>query len=281
MVDPTPHNRFEELAAGYVLGNLASDEMAEFQQLATEHPALWDEVTGLQETLDLLPFALAESQPQRSARNHIMQSAAQGCVCHRSATNHSSPDSTPLGQNLWQYCGSHHGDSWRADGSFSAPIGSGSTGVGGAKKSHGCTALFSSTTGAPQKCRYHHHRYVRQPELAWGRTDPCGSSQVLEKRAEGGGYSQQSADGTRGFAKGAGPYACGHADSVTDEFQIIGGECVHLWPVQGSPDHVRDGATWAGLVLSNCPRPKARTASVNAREALSGDPRWTGWSILE
>lgn len=77
MVDPTPHNRFEELAAGYVLGNLDSEEMAEFQQLAIEHPSLWQEVAGLQETLDLLPFALADDQPQPSARAQIMQSAAQ------------------------------------------------------------------------------------------------------------------------------------------------------------------------------------------------------------
>lgn len=77
MVDPTPHNRFEELAAGYVLGNLDSEEMAEFQQLAVEHPSLWEEVAGLQEALDLLPFALAESQPQRSVREQMMQSAIQ------------------------------------------------------------------------------------------------------------------------------------------------------------------------------------------------------------
>ncbi|WP_299489377.1 hypothetical protein [Acaryochloris sp. IP29b_bin.137] len=96
MVDPTPHNRFEELAAGYVLGNLDSDEMAEFQQLAVEHPALWDEVTGLQETLDLLPFALAESQPQCSARDHIMQSAAQAA----SATAQ-QPTARPQTQRPW------------------------------------------------------------------------------------------------------------------------------------------------------------------------------------
>lgn len=77
MVDPIPHNRFEELAAGYVIGNLDSEEMAEFQQLAVEHPTLWEEVAGLQETLDLLPFALAEAQPQPSARDQMMQSAAQ------------------------------------------------------------------------------------------------------------------------------------------------------------------------------------------------------------
>lgn len=77
MVDPTPHNRFEELAAGYVLGNLDSEEMAEFQQLAVEHPSLWEEVAGLQEALDLLPFALAESQPQQLAREQMMQSATQ------------------------------------------------------------------------------------------------------------------------------------------------------------------------------------------------------------
>ncbi|QUY41207.1 hypothetical protein [Acaryochloris marina] len=77
MVDPIPHNRFEELAAGYVIGNLDSEEMAEFQQLAVEHPTLWEEVAGLQETLDLLPFALAEAQPQPSARDQMMQSAVQ------------------------------------------------------------------------------------------------------------------------------------------------------------------------------------------------------------
>ena len=77
MVDPTPQNRFEELSAGYVLGNLDSEEMAEFQQLAVEHPSLWEEVAGLQETLDLLPFALVETQPQPSARKQMMQAATQ------------------------------------------------------------------------------------------------------------------------------------------------------------------------------------------------------------
>lgn len=77
MVDPTEHNRFEELAAGYVLGDLDSEEMAEFQQLAVNHPSLWEEVAGLQETLDLLPFALVESQLRPSARTQIMQAAAE------------------------------------------------------------------------------------------------------------------------------------------------------------------------------------------------------------
>lgn len=76
MVDPSASNRFEELAAGYVLGDLDSEEMAEFQQLATAHPTLWEEVARLQETLDLLPFALAESQPSPSTRSQVMQSAA-------------------------------------------------------------------------------------------------------------------------------------------------------------------------------------------------------------
>jgi len=76
MVDPSANNRFEELAAGYVLGDLDSEEMAEFQQLAAVYPTLWEEVAGLQETLDLLPFALAESQPSPSTRSQVMQSAA-------------------------------------------------------------------------------------------------------------------------------------------------------------------------------------------------------------
>lgn len=76
MADSSEHNRFEELAAGYVLGDLDSEEMAEFQQLAVEHPALWEEVSELQETLNLLPFGLAESHPHPSVREQIMQSAA-------------------------------------------------------------------------------------------------------------------------------------------------------------------------------------------------------------
>ncbi|WP_299484701.1 hypothetical protein [Acaryochloris sp. IP29b_bin.137] len=85
MVDPTPHHRFEELAAGYVLGNLDSEEMAEFQQLATEHPDLWEEVAGLQETLDLLPFALTENQPKPSTRAQMMQAAAQATPIQHNA----------------------------------------------------------------------------------------------------------------------------------------------------------------------------------------------------
>ena len=68
----------EELLAGYVLGNLTPEEVAEVNELLTSQPELLTEVTSLQETLSLLPLALPEASPSPSLRSRLLaQTQAQ------------------------------------------------------------------------------------------------------------------------------------------------------------------------------------------------------------
>ncbi len=68
----------EELLAGYVLGNLTPEEVAEVNELLTSQPELLAEVTSLQEALSLLPLALPEVSPSPSLRSRLLaQTQAQ------------------------------------------------------------------------------------------------------------------------------------------------------------------------------------------------------------
>ncbi|NET06837.1 MAG: hypothetical protein F6K09_21070 [Merismopedia sp. SIO2A8] len=70
-----PPERLQELAAGYVLGNLAPEEAEQFQQLLTNNPELAVEVDSLQEVLGLMPYALPEVAPPQSLRSVILETA--------------------------------------------------------------------------------------------------------------------------------------------------------------------------------------------------------------
>ena len=59
-----PHPDWHDLLAGYALGNLSPDEQRALQSLLTEHPHLEAELMAYQETLAMVPYALApESLP--------------------------------------------------------------------------------------------------------------------------------------------------------------------------------------------------------------------------
>ena len=62
-----------ELAAGYVLGDLASEEAEQFHQLMSQNPALKAEVHSLQQALELMPYALPEENPRHEVRSKILQ----------------------------------------------------------------------------------------------------------------------------------------------------------------------------------------------------------------
>jgi anti-sigma-K factor RskA len=62
----------EELLAGYVLGNLTPEEVAEVNELLISHPELLAEITSLQETLSLLPLSLPEASPSPSLRSRLL-----------------------------------------------------------------------------------------------------------------------------------------------------------------------------------------------------------------
>ncbi|PZO39394.1 MAG: hypothetical protein DCF19_14230 [Pseudanabaena frigida] len=62
---------WEELLAGYVLGDLEPEEVTEMHRLIAEHPEIVKEIDRLQETLALLPLGLNESYPARDLRDRI------------------------------------------------------------------------------------------------------------------------------------------------------------------------------------------------------------------
>ena len=59
----TPQNKYpcewEELLAGYVLGDLEPEEVTEMHQLIAEHPEIVTEIDYLQDTLTMLPLGLS------------------------------------------------------------------------------------------------------------------------------------------------------------------------------------------------------------------------------
>lgn len=76
MTGPLLPERLEELMAGYVLGNLSSEEAEELNQLLTEHPELETELQRLQEVLGVLPYALPEVEPPQQLRQSILDTVS-------------------------------------------------------------------------------------------------------------------------------------------------------------------------------------------------------------
>jgi anti-sigma-K factor RskA len=72
MVDRERFEAWEELLAGYVLGDLSPEEVEEVNQLLISHPELFAEVNSLQETLALIPTALPESVPPADLRSRLL-----------------------------------------------------------------------------------------------------------------------------------------------------------------------------------------------------------------
>ena len=85
----TPQNKYphewEELLAGYVLGDLTPEEVTEMHQLIAEHPEIVTEIDQFQETLAMLPLGLSETYPAQSLRNRIAAAAIPIAVENRLA----------------------------------------------------------------------------------------------------------------------------------------------------------------------------------------------------
>lgn len=65
----------QELAAGYVLGDLDSDEVEVFQTLLAASPELYQDVADLQEALSLMPYGLADVEVDSAVRSHLLTQA--------------------------------------------------------------------------------------------------------------------------------------------------------------------------------------------------------------
>ncbi len=72
MTAPLPPEYLEELLAGYVLGNLSSEEAEDLQRILLDRPELVAEVQVLQEVLAVLPYALPVMEPSLQLRQNIL-----------------------------------------------------------------------------------------------------------------------------------------------------------------------------------------------------------------
>jgi anti-sigma-K factor RskA len=72
MTEPLLPEQIEALMAGYVLNDLTSEETEVFERLLAENPRLTIEVKRLQETLDVLPYALPEVEPPPHLKEAIL-----------------------------------------------------------------------------------------------------------------------------------------------------------------------------------------------------------------
>jgi anti-sigma factor RsiW len=75
MTQPLSPQEIQELAAGYVLGDLDSDEAAIFQTLLANYPDLRQEVAALQEALAAMPYGLAEVEMNEAGRSQLLARA--------------------------------------------------------------------------------------------------------------------------------------------------------------------------------------------------------------
>ncbi|MBD1892431.1 anti-sigma factor [Coleofasciculus sp. FACHB-64] len=75
MTEPLNPENLEELMAGYVLGDLSAEEAEEFRQILEKNPQLAEEVSRLQASLELLPYALPEVTPPPNLRSTILEAA--------------------------------------------------------------------------------------------------------------------------------------------------------------------------------------------------------------
>jgi anti-sigma-K factor RskA len=63
----------QELIAGYVLGNLTSEEAEQLHYLLENHPELLSEVDQLREVLAALPYGLPASSPPETLRSTLLE----------------------------------------------------------------------------------------------------------------------------------------------------------------------------------------------------------------
>ena len=72
---PQPNELWDELLAGYVLGDLTPEEATQVKQYLDAHPERVSEVKALQATLSLLPLALPETRLSPALGAELAQAA--------------------------------------------------------------------------------------------------------------------------------------------------------------------------------------------------------------
>ena len=94
MMENQQAGEWDELLAGYVLGDLSPEEIVKVKEHLAQNPELRTEIANLEITLSLLPLSLPQTTPSKSIRENILQSAQVSLI--------SSP-SLPIGKKpqIW------------------------------------------------------------------------------------------------------------------------------------------------------------------------------------
>ena len=92
MTSALPDN-WQELIAGYALGDLSPEEAEELQRLLADHPDLTAEVASLQEVLALMPYALPQHEPSSQLRDSILAIAQPNAPLE---VSNNAPSSSPI-----------------------------------------------------------------------------------------------------------------------------------------------------------------------------------------
>jgi anti-sigma-K factor RskA len=94
---------WEELLAGYVLGDLEPEEVTAMQEIIVNHPEIITEIDRLQETLAILPLGLSPSYPSETLRDRLASVAIPQFVesSITAAANTGLKKSTNR-QNIWK-----------------------------------------------------------------------------------------------------------------------------------------------------------------------------------
>ncbi|MDF0553490.1 anti-sigma factor [Kamptonema sp. UHCC 0994] len=80
MTEPLFPEPLEDLMAGYVLGNLSSEEAEELRRVLKENPELATEVASLQEVLEVMPYALPDIAVPPHLYSTIIEAASTTSV---------------------------------------------------------------------------------------------------------------------------------------------------------------------------------------------------------
>jgi anti-sigma-K factor RskA len=94
---------WEELLAGYVLGDLEPEEVTAMQEIIVNHPEIITEIDRLQETLAILPLGLSPSYPSEGLRDRIASVAIpQSVQSPMIASTETGLKKSANRQNIWK-----------------------------------------------------------------------------------------------------------------------------------------------------------------------------------
>ena len=94
---------WEELLAGYVLGDLEPEEVTAMQEIIVNHPEIITEIDRLQETLAILTLGLSLSYPSETLRDRIASVAIpQSVQSPKIASTENGLKKSTNRQNIWK-----------------------------------------------------------------------------------------------------------------------------------------------------------------------------------